>query len=139
MQAQGFLGMNKRNTSGQLNRRLLIWRFVFWQFFWVVVCCYTATLCAGKHALIACLLAGVVVLLPQMFFVVCMFSYAGATSARRVVNGFYFGEAAKLVMTAGLVGLSVYWFSPKMGWFLTTLIGAYMAYVWVPLCLEKGF
>ena len=120
-----------------LNQKVKIWRFLFWQLVVIAVFCYLAIIISGKVATKACVMAGLVVMLPQIVFVFLMFKHAGARASRQVVNAFYLGEALKLLLTGGLFWFALAKMQLNLNWFFMTFLVGYSAYVWVPLWLEK--
>ena len=122
---------------GQLNQKAKAWRLMFWQFAWVALCVWVAAAFYGKSAIKACVMAGLVVMLPQIVFVGLFFKHAGARLARQVLNFFYLGELIKLLLTGFLFAAILAKVSLNYSWFFVTVFGAYTAYIWVPLFLER--
>ena len=48
---------------------------------------------------VSALLGGVVAILPSVVFARFLFRYQGARSAKKIVNNFYLGEAAKMALS----------------------------------------
>ena len=120
-----------------LNQKVKIWRFLFWQLFAIFSLIMVSGFIDGKTAIKACFMGGMVVMLPQIVFVSLFFKRSGARAAKQVVNAFYLGEAIKICLTG-----SLFWFvlaktNTNLKWFFIAFFGAYSAYVWVPLYLEK--
>ena len=122
---------------GQLNQKAKAWRLIFWQFAWVVLCVWIAGAFYGKSAIKACFMAGLVVMLPQIVFVILFFKHSGARLARQVLSFFYLGELLKLLLTGLLFAVILAKVSLDFSWFFITVLGSYTAYIWVPLFLER--
>lgn len=62
-------------------------------------------LCAvifGANAAGSALLGGMVCIIPNAYFARKLFKYQGARSAKQIVNGFYKGEAIKMILSIAL-------------------------------------
>lgn len=53
----------------------------------------------NSKAAISALLGGLVCIIPNAYFAIKLFQHQGARSARKIVNGFYKGEALKLLLS----------------------------------------
>lgn len=97
---------------------------------WLVQLCTTlvfAVLCAvvsGTNAAISALLGGVVCVIPNIYFARKLFKYQGARSAKQIVNSFYKGEAAKIL-------LSVFLFTAVFMWVKITPLAFFTAYIMI--------
>ncbi len=58
------------------------------------------------------LLGGLIFLLPHGYFALKAFRYAGARSAKKIMNSFYQGEAGKLILCAILFTMVFKWIQP---------------------------
>lgn len=63
-----------------------------------VVTCLFAVI-DNKESAISALLGGIVYIIPNAYFALTLFKYQGARAARQIVNGFYKGEALKIILT----------------------------------------
>jgi ATP synthase protein I len=79
-------------------------RLLFVQFC-VTVLLACGALCVDKVAAVSALLGGLVCVIPNVYFARTLFKHQGARSARKIVNGFYAGEAYKLVLTVALFAM----------------------------------
>ncbi|WP_165857163.1 F0F1 ATP synthase subunit I [Marinobacter sp. JSM 1782161] len=66
----------------------------------------------SKVAGYSAILGGFIFVLPNTFFALKAFRYAGARSARQTVSSFYQGEAGKLVLCAILFTMAFKWIQP---------------------------
>jgi ATP synthase protein I len=57
------------------------------------------------------LLGGLVAIIPQVIFGLCVFKYAGASKAQQVIDAFYQGEKIKLLLTVILFALAFKFFT----------------------------
>lgn len=75
----------------------------------VFVLCSTVITCffSGVNQGVSVLLGGVVVIIPNIFFAVKAFKYAGATSSKLVVESLFSGVKIKMVLTAILFALAL--------------------------------
>lgn len=71
----------------------------------VMVCTIIIYICWGKHFAISALLGGLIGIIPNIIFALKAFRYAGAKSAKKVVESFFSGVKIKMVLTAILFSL----------------------------------
>jgi len=86
-----------------------------------------AVICAiafGANAASSALLGGIVCVVPNAYFASKLFKYQGARSAKKIVNGFYKGEAIKIV-------LSVLLFTAVFVWVKITPFAFFASYIMV--------
>ena len=62
-------------------------------------------LIGDKTASLSAIAGGIVCVLPNTYFAIKLFRYTGARAARKIVNGFYQGEALKLMLSAALFAM----------------------------------
>jgi ATP synthase protein I len=60
-----------------------------------LVCAIAVNINAAKSAL----LGGLVYIIPNAYFAIKLFQYQGARAAKQIVNGFYKGEALKIILS----------------------------------------
>ncbi|ONF44520.1 F0F1 ATP synthase subunit I [Marinobacter lutaoensis] len=66
----------------------------------------------GQVAGYSALVGGLIFLLPHGYFALKAFRYAGARSAKKIINSFYQGEAGKLILCAILFTMAFKWIQP---------------------------
>lgn len=81
------------------------------------------------------LLGGLANIVPTAYFAVKLFQYQGARAARQIVNGFYKGEAVKIVLTVVLFALVFKFFNIIPLVFLSVYIMTQMVFWFAPLIL----
>lgn len=57
------------------------------------------TLLLNRNAGFSALLGGLVCIIPDVYFAKKLFEHQGARASKKIVNGFYKGEAAKLILS----------------------------------------
>ena len=72
----------------------------------VLVLAFVVYLNWGFEQAKSVLAGGVVTIIPQIFFALKAFRYAGARSSEKVMESFYSGEKMKIVLTALLFALA---------------------------------
>ena len=80
-------------------------RLIIWQLGLTVLLAVVATLLSGTMAGRSALLGGLVSVLPNAYFARKLFQHHGAHAARQIVNSFYKGEAAKLILSVVLFAM----------------------------------
>lgn len=106
---------------------------------WVLLLQAGVLMCAGlvawsvsgfDHA-VSAWLGGLIAWLPNVFFSIRFGIRKDRRTAREVVRAFYFGEAVKLFLTAGLFTLAFQWQGlkplPLFGGFILTLMVSWFA------------
>lgn len=81
-------------------------RLLLWQFRVVMICAVTGAVFAGIQGFLSALIAGVIAILPNAYFAKKLFKYYGAKAAKKIVNSFYKGEAAKIILSTVLFALA---------------------------------
>ena len=82
-------------------------------------------LCAfalGVNAALSAFLGGIVCIVPNTYFAINLFKYQGAQSAKKIVNGFYKGEAIKII-------LSILLFTVVFVWIRITFLVFFLSYI----------
>ncbi|WP_367608043.1 ATP synthase subunit I [Legionella sp. W05-934-2] len=92
----------------------------------------------GKKGGLSALVASVCYLLPNLLFARQLFYYHGAQAAKKIVKGFYRGEAIKLISTVVLIGVVFALLPVKPLPFFLTFIVLQMS-IWVaPLFVDTN-
>ena len=106
--------------------------------FWLVqaslVCLFTITclFAANTKAALSVLLGGVVGIIPNVIFARKLFKHQGARAARQIVNGFYTGEALKLLLSIFLFTIVFALCKVQAGIFFATYILILMTHWFIP-------
>jgi len=86
-------------------------KFAFKQNFFSLIVVILGTLITyftwGTNTALSVFSGGMVVLIPNVFFALKAFRYAGARSSKKVLDAFYSGEKMKIVLTAILLALAL--------------------------------
>jgi ATP synthase protein I len=75
---------------------------------WLVQLSFTliiATVCALIYDIqtaLSALFGGLVFIIPNAYFAITVFKYQGARAAKQIMNGFYKGEAMKIILSVFL-------------------------------------
>lgn len=95
---------------------------------------FSSLLMRKKIILLSVFWAGIVAIVPIIVFASVHFYYRGARQAKQIVNGFYKGEALKMMTTAVLFGFvfSQFHLEPRV------FFGAYILMITVPWFIELG-
>ncbi len=80
-------------------------RFLILQIALLFIVAFVSWAARGKEAFISSILAGVVFLLPNVYFAYKFFRHRGALMAKKIINAFYMGEAVKFILTVILFSL----------------------------------
>ena len=91
----------------------------------------------GVMAAISALLGGLVSIVPNAYFARKLFQYQGARAARQIVNGFYKGEAMKLLLTVTLFAVVFKWFNIIPLVFFLVFIMTQMVFWFSPLIFNN--
>ena len=78
-------------------------------------------------------LGGLVCVVPNAYFARALFLHGGARAAKQIVNGFYRGEALKLMLSAALFTLVFKCFKVDPPGFFVAYIAAQMMFWFAPL------
>ena len=78
-------------------------KLVAFQFLLVLFFALISTVFFSNKAGYSALFGGITFLLPNLIFVLLAFAHAGARQAKKVLRGFYAGEAIKLFLTVLLL------------------------------------
>lgn len=87
----------------------------------------------GMDAALSALMGGVVCVLPNAFFVRKLFKHSGARAARQIVNGFYKGEAYKLILSVSMFALVFKYLNIQALVFFVAYIAAQSMFWFAPL------
>lgn len=85
-------------VSKQLAKRGVV-RFWFLQIVVILVAALLCFLVFGFNAAVSSILGGLVCFIPNAYFAYKFFKYQGARAAKQIVNGFYKGEALKIIIS----------------------------------------
>ena len=92
----------------------------------------------GMHAAMSVLWGGFITLLPNVYFATVLFRYHGAQAAKKIVTGFYQGEAMKVLLTAGLFVVTFKFMNNVIPLYLFAgLIGAQLMIWFAPLLFNN--
>lgn len=110
-------------------------RLLLFQFGVAMLISIVALLKNDTQAAFSAIIGGLVCVMPNIFFVRKIFKYNGARAAKQIVNGFYKGEALKLIMSIALFVLvfNVLQINPLV--FFATYIAAQMVFWFAPLII----
>lgn len=122
-----FSKQNDRRLAG----RFLVMQAVVALWF---VCAFG--LLSGKNAFYSALWGGLCGVLPNGIAAWMMFKKSGAREARRILSGFYLGEALKFLMTVILVVIAIREYRVSMLPFLLTYTGVILT-VWLSPIVMK--
>lgn len=78
---------------------------------------------------------GIVCIVPNAYFASKLFQHNGARAARQIVNGFYKGEALKLVLSVALFALVFKYLKVNPLVFFVAYIAAQMVFWFAPLII----
>ncbi len=92
-----------------------------------------ARLIGDDRAAVSALVGGIVCILPNAYFAAKLFKHNGARAARQIVNGFYKGEALKLILSVALFALVFKYLNVNPLVFFVTYIAAQMVFWFAPL------
>ena len=87
----------------------------------------------GVDAALSAIIGGVVCVLPNAFFARQLFRYSGARAARQIVNGFYKGEAYKLMLSVSMFALVFKYLAIQPKVFFVAYIAAQSMFWLAPL------
>lgn len=118
-----------KNQQGLLGAR----RLILCQLGVTIVVALLATLLSSRIAGLSALLGGLVSALPNAYFARTMFQHQGANAAKQIVNGFYKGEALKMVLTIVLFTAVFKFFIIMPLVFFSVYILAQMVFWFAPL------
>ena len=91
----------------------------------------------GTTASLSALLGGLISVIPNAYFATQLFRHHGAQAAKKIVRGFYKGEAAKLFLTMILFAL-VFKFVHIVPWlFFAVYIAVQMVLWFAPLIFNS--
>jgi ATP synthase protein I len=76
----------------------------------VILCTITTYFYFGILSAKSILIGGLVVIIPNVYFALKAFRYAGARSSEKVLESFYDGEKMKILLTAILTALALKFF-----------------------------
>ena len=81
------------------------------------------------------IVGGMVCLVPNVYFASKVFEYNGVRAARQIVNGFYKGEALKLMLSVALFAMVFKFLKVNPLVFFVAYIAAQMVYWFAPLII----
>jgi len=76
----------------------------------VILCTIIIYFYSGLLSAKSLLIGGLVVIIPNIYFALKAFRYAGARSSKKVLESFYGGEKMKILLTAILTALALKFF-----------------------------
>ena len=88
------------------------------------------------RAFVSAVLGGLVCVIPNAYFAKQLFRYHGALAAKRIVSGFYRGEALKIALSAALFALVFRFFNINPVVFFATYLAVQMVFWFTPLLFE---
>ena len=95
------MGGTVKNQQGlQGAHRLFAYQAIITLLFAII-----AMLGSGATAAMSALLGGLVCIVPNMYLARKLFQHKGARAAKQIVNGFYKGEAIKIMLSIALFAL----------------------------------
>lgn len=95
-----------------------------------------ATLLIGNTtAAMSAIVGGLVCVVPNAYFVSKLFKYNGAHAARQIVNGFYKGEALKLMLSVAMFAMVFKFLEINPLVFFVAYIAAQMVFWFAPLII----
>lgn len=97
-----------------------------------------AWFCSGVLAGWSAILGGMISVIPNTYFAYRLFQYHGARAAKQIVNSFYRGEAAKLLMTMVLFTLVFTTLNPRPLPLFLAYIGSQMVFWLAPLLVDSN-
>ena len=124
---------SREMIGGRVEKQRDIWLLLLIQLIVSLFIAMIAVIVSGPQAAISGILGGVVCVVPNIYFVKQLFKYKGARAARQIVNGFYKGEALKLLLTIALFVLVFKLFVIKPLVFFPAFIAAQMMFWFAPL------
>ena len=103
----------------------------------VLIAVMTGLICDGNAALSATA-GGLVCVIPNAYFVNKLFGHHGAHAAKQIVNGFYRGEALKILLSIALFALVFKYLNVKPSAFFVAYIAAQMVFWFAPLIIVNN-
>jgi len=104
----------------------------------VAVLIAVIALCVGNTtAAISAVAGGLVCVVPNAYFVRKLFMHNGARAARQIVNGFYKGEALKLMLSVALFAMVFKFLNTNPLVFFVAYIAAQMVFWFAPLIIDN--
>ncbi len=94
-----------------------------------------ALIIGARTDAVSAITGGIVCVIPNAYFVRTLFKHHGARSARQIVNGFYKGEAMKLILSIALFALVFKFLNINPLVFFVAYIAAQMVYWFAPLII----
>ena len=92
---------------------------------------------SGTTAAISALLGGLVSVVPNAYFARKLFQHQGAHAARQIVNGFYKGEASKILLSIAMFTLVFKWFNIIPLVFFAVYIVVQLVFWFAPLIFDN--
>lgn len=94
-----------------------------------------ALIVGDVKAALSAVAGGLVCAIPNAYFVSKLFKHNGARAARQIVNGFYKGEALKLILSVALFALVFKYLNVNPLVFFVAYIAAQMVFWFAPLII----
>lgn len=113
-------------------------RLLFVQFCAALVVAVFEFLFSGDQAAWSALIGGLVCILPNIYFAYRLFQYQGARLAKKILQGFYRGEAVKLILTGILFALVWNYLKVSPLPFMLAFIAAQMVFWIAPLFVDSN-
>lgn len=125
---------NSREMTGEyVENQRDVWHLLAFQLAVSALIALIALVVNGAMASLSALLGGLICVVPNVYFVRQLFKYKGARAAKQIVNGFYKGEALKLLLTIALFVLVFKLIRINPLFFFMAFIAAQMVFWFVPL------
>ncbi len=129
------MGEIVKNRQGMQGAR----RLLLLQLGVTVLIALIALLVGDSLAAYSAVVGGMVCVLPNAYFAYKLFKYGGSHAARQIVNGFYKGEAMKLMISVALFALVFKFLKINPLVFFSAYIAAQMVFWFAPLIIvNKG-
>lgn len=116
-----------------MNNQRDVWTLIRIQLALTVLIAIIFMFKGGIDAAFSAVLGGLVCLVPNAYFARKLFKHSGARAARQIVNGFYKGEAFKLMLTVALFAMVFKFLSINPLVFFVAYIAAQMVFWFAPL------
>ncbi|NVJ51726.1 MAG: ATP synthase subunit I [Gammaproteobacteria bacterium] len=104
----------------------------------VVIIGATAALAWGFNASFSVFVGGLSIVIPSLLFTLRAFRHSGARAAKQVMNGFYAGEALKILSAIVLFVLVLKWLPVVAVAALCGFIGATLVQLFAPAFIATG-
>lgn len=96
-----------------------------------------ALVAKNATAAISAVAGGLVCIVPNAYFAIKLFRHTGARAAKQIVNGFYKGEALKLMLSIALFAIVFKFLKTNPLVFFVAYIAAQMVFWFAPLIVDN--